>query len=67
LQIRASGGYLLISTTDGIQMGRHRILSDKTNLNLSWFVAGTYLIQLELNGQIVESTKFVKQWSQQLL
>lgn len=54
-------GYLLVSSTDGIQMGRHRILSDKTNLNLSWFVAGTYLIQLELNGQIVESTKFVKQ------
>ncbi len=54
-------GRLLVFSPDGKQLSQTQIKSSKTELDLAWFLSGTYLIQLEINGQIVESTKVIKQ------
>jgi hypothetical protein len=59
--LKGQQGRLLLVSPDGTQLSRMQINSDKTTLNLNSYAAGTYLIHLEVNGQIVESTKFVKQ------
>jgi hypothetical protein len=59
--LKGQQGRLLLVSPDGTQLSRMQINSDKTELNLGWFVAGTYLIQLEIDGQVVETTKVVKQ------
>jgi hypothetical protein len=59
--LKGQQGMLLLVSPDGTQLSRQKISADKTTLNMAWLVTGTYLIQLEINGQVVESTKVVKQ------
>jgi hypothetical protein len=59
--LKGQQGMLLLVSPDGTQLSRQKISADKTTLNMAWLVTGTYLIQLEINGQVVESAKVVKQ------
>ncbi|MDP2237087.1 MAG: T9SS type A sorting domain-containing protein [Bacteroidales bacterium] len=59
--LKGQQGRLLLVSSDGKQLSPMQINSDKTTLNLNSYASGTYLIHLEVNGQIVESAKFVKQ------
>ncbi len=59
--LKGQQGRLLLVSSDGKQLSPMQINSDKTTLNLDSYAAGTYLIHLEVNGQIVESAKLVKQ------
>ncbi len=59
--LKGQQGMLLLVSPDGAQLSRQKISADKTTLNMAWLVTGTYLIQLEINGQVVESAKVVKQ------
>jgi len=48
---------VLISTLDGKPVSRQRIQSNRMEISLDHFVAGSYLLSLELNGQVVETHK----------
>jgi hypothetical protein len=51
---------VLISTLDGKPVSRQRIQSNRMEISLDHFVAGSYLLSLELNGQVVETHKVIK-------
>ncbi len=52
---------LAITNMEGRTIFRQVIFSDKTELNLSSFPAGTYLLHLSKNGSLVEQVKVIRQ------
>jgi hypothetical protein len=51
---------VLISTLDGKPISRQQIGSNRMDISLDHFVAGMYLVSLELNRQVVETHKVIK-------
>ncbi|MBE0638177.1 MAG: T9SS type A sorting domain-containing protein, partial [Bacteroidales bacterium] len=50
-----------LRSTDGALLMRNRITSGKTEISLTNFVAGVYVISIEQNGRLIASEKVVKQ------
>jgi hypothetical protein len=52
---------IAISSMEGKMMLRQMITSERTEVSLKSFTPGTYILQLLTNGQVVESSKVVRQ------
>jgi hypothetical protein len=62
VETRLSGrqGTLSVLTTTGFRLSEQPVNTGKTIVQLEAYAAGTYILQLEVDGKVVESTKFVK-------
>jgi len=62
VETRLSGrqGTLAVLSTAGFRLSEQPVNTGKTIVQLEAYAAGTYILQLEIDGKVVESTKFVK-------
>lgn len=62
VETRLSGrqGTLAVLSAAGFRLSEQSVNTGKTIVQLEAYAAGTYILQLEIDGQVAESTKFVK-------
>ena len=53
-------GTLAVLSTAGFRLSEQPVNTGKTYVQLETYAAGTYFLQLEIDGKVAESTKFVK-------